>query len=164
MFWKHPNISDYANNYKKVFSKAPFSLKTIYKSIDLVLPSIEIVDSRFQDWTKVGINNIIADNAANAYWIHGNENNNLNLFNFNDHPVLVYINDKITHTGNSNKVLNNPINSLRWLINKLAAKGKNLNKNDYISTGTCTPAIPINKGDNICADFGKLGKIKLNFI
>ena len=145
-------------------SKAPYSLETIYKCIDLVLPSIEIVDSRFQDWTKVGINNIIADNAANAYWIHGNETNNLNLFNFNDHPVLVYINDKITYTGNSNKVLNNPINSLRWLINKLASKGKNLNKNDYISTGTCTPAIPIKKGDNICADFGKLGKIKLNFI
>ena len=47
-----------------------------------MLPSIEIVDSRFEDWTIAGIDNIIADNAANAYWIHGDEVYNLDLFNF----------------------------------------------------------------------------------
>ena len=32
-------------------------------------------------------------------------------------------------------------------------------KNSYISTGTCTPAIPIKKGDKVIADFGKLGNV-----
>ena len=151
-------------NKKLDISKAPHTYEAVYKCIDLVLPSIEIVDSRFEDWTIAGIDNIIADNAANAYWIHGDEVYNLDLFNFNDHPVLLYINNKIVHRGNSNKVLNNPIHSLTWLINTLAQQGKNLDKNTYISTGTCTPATPVNKGDKICADFGKLGKVKFNFI
>ena len=44
-------------------------------------------------------------------------------------------------------------------INKLSLKKKNLPKNYYVSTGTCTRAIPISKGDNITADFGNLGKV-----
>ena len=146
------------------FSEAPYSFEEIYKSIDSVLPSIEIVDSRFEDWTKVGINNLIADNAVNAYWIYGNEINNLDTFNFNSHQVLLYINNKLVEKGNSSNVLNNPINSLTWLINTLALQNKSLPKKSYISTGTCTPAIPINKGDNVCADFGKLGKVNFKYI
>ena len=146
------------------FSKAPYSFDEVYQSIDSVLPSIEIVDSRFNDWTVIGINNLIADNAANAYWIYGEEINNLDSFNFSDHLVTVYINDKIIDKGNANNVLDNPINSLTWLLNTLAIQNKPLPKDSYISTGTCTPALPINIGDNICADFGKLGKVNFNFI
>ena len=147
-----------------VLSKAPYSSEEVYKSIHSVLPSIELVDSRFNDWTIAGIDNLIADNAANAYWIYGDEINNLESFNFSDHLVLLYINDKIIDKGNASNVLNNPINSLTWLINTLAHQNKSLPKDSYISTGTCTHAIPINKGDNACADFGKLGKVKFNFI
>ena len=39
-----------------------------------------------------------------------------------------------------------------------------LPKNYYVTTGTCTPAIPLKKGDNICADFGKLGQVKFTYI
>ncbi len=55
--------------------------------------------------------------------------------------------------------MGNPINSLTWLINNLALSRKSLPKNSYISTGTCTPAIPIKKGDEVMADFGRLGNV-----
>lgn len=139
--------------------KAPFGSDEILKNINAVLPSIEIVDSRYNDWTSVGIKQLVADNAVHAHWVYANENNNLNSFNFNNHEVNLYINSKLIEKGNSRNVMKNPINSLTWLINKLASKGKTLPKNFYISTGTCTKAIPINKGDEIFADFGSLGKV-----
>lgn len=143
---------------------APYSSEKIYKYIKTVLPSIEIVDSRFNDWTKVGINNLIADNGVNSFWIHGKETDKINEYNFLNHNVKVYINNKIVKQGNSKNVLSNPINSITWLVNNLAKQKKYLIKNSYISTGTCTPAIPVNKGDKVIADFGKLGKIRVNFI
>ena len=142
----------------------PYSFEKICEYIELVLPSIEIVDSRFKDWTKVGINNLIADNAVNAFWIHGNETKKLNEYNFSNHKVNVYINNKIVEEGNSRNVLKNPINSITWLVNSLAKQGKYLSQNNYVSTGTCTPAIQVNKGDKVVADFGKLGKVEVNFI
>ena len=143
--------------------KAPFKSKEIYKYVESVLPSIEIVDSRYTDWTTVGINHLIADNAVNAHWIYGDEINNLDLFNFNNHPVELKVNNK-KYKGNSKKVLNNPINSLTWLINKLATQGVSLPSKTFISTGTCTPAISISINDKICADFGKLGKVNFTYI
>ena len=144
-------------------SGAPYTSKEVYKYIDSVLPSIELVDARYTDWTTIGINNLIADNAANAYWIYGNEIKDLDSFDFSNYPVLLYINDKISCKGNAKNVLDNPINSLTWLINTLASKGDYLPKDSYISTGTCTPAKPIRKGDKVYADFGKLGKVEFTF-
>ena len=153
---------EFSFKLKKAYdiSQAPYSPDKIYSLIDSVLPSIEIVDSRFKNWKTAGIYNLIADNAVNAYWIYGNEIKNLNAFNFSDHQVKLYINDKIIDHGNSSNVLGNPINALTWLINTLSKKNIILPKNYYISTGTCTPAIPVKVGDKICADFGKLGKVK----
>ena len=143
-------------------SQAPYNSETVYKFISAVLPSIEIVDSRYEDWTVMGVNNLIADNAVHAHWVYGDEVQNLNLFNFNNHSVDLFINEKLIDKGNSSNVMGNPINSLTWLINNLALAGKSLAKNSYISTGTCTPAIPIKKGDKVMADFGMLGNV--NFI
>ena len=140
-------------------SKAPYKPEIIFESISAVLPSIELVDSRFEDWTVVGVKNLIADNAVHAHWIYGDEINNLNSIDFNNHSVDLFINENLIDKGNSNNVMGNPINSLTWLINNLALFGKSLPKNSYISTGTCTPAIPIKKGDKIMADFGKLGNV-----
>ena len=140
-------------------SKAPYNLNTVYESILAILPSIEIVDSRYEDWTSVGVNNLIADNAVHAHWVFGTEVKDLSNFNLNNHSVDLLINKKLIEKGNSNNVMENPINSLTWLINNLAIMGKTLPKNHYISTGTCTKAIPISCGDNIIADFGKLGTV-----
>ena len=48
------------------------------------------------------------------------KSSNLKLFNFNNHSVDLYINEKLIEKGNSKNVMENPINSLTWLINKLA--------------------------------------------
>ncbi len=143
--------------------KAPYSPKIVYESILSVLPSIELVDSRYEDWTNVGVNNLIADNAVHAHWIYGDERKDLNFFNFNDHSVELFINEKLIEKGNASAVMGNPINSLTWLINNLAIVGKVLPKNYYISTGTCTKAIPISKGDKVTANFGKLGAVSFDF-
>ena len=142
-------------------SKGPFTLNQIYNHIESIIPSIEIVDSRFHDWTSVGIYNLIADNGANAFWIKGEEKklNHLNLF---DHNVKVYINNILIEQGNSKNVLNNPLNALTWLLNTFYKEGKILEKYNYISTGTCTSAIPISSNAKIIADFGSLGKVEFD--
>ena len=144
-------------------SKAPYSSNIVYESILAVLPSIELVDSRYEDWTRVGVNNLIADNAVHAHWVYGIETKDLNSFDFNNHSVDLFINGKFIEKGNSSAVMGNAINSLTWLINNLATVGKVLPKNYYISTGTCTKAIPISKGDKVTADFGKLGTVDFDF-
>ena len=104
---------------------------------------------------------MIADNGANAYWIKSKKDYDLNKVNFNNHIIKVFINEKLIEVGNSNNVLNNPVNSLRWLLNTLSKKRKYLQKGTYVSTGTCTSAIPVSKNDIVIADFDSLGIVEL---
>jgi len=61
--------------------------------------------------------------------------------------------------GNSSNVLENPLNSLLWLINKLSLKGETLLKDNVVSTGTCTVAIPLEKNCNVRVDFANMGNV-----
>ena len=145
-------------------SKAPFSLKEVKKFVDYVVASIEIVDFRFKDNLKnIGINKLIANNGASEFWIKGKKTIKLENINLNNHEVKVFINGKLIEEGNSSKVLKNPINSFLWLINNLSKKGECLLKNYYISTGTCTKAIPIASNSEIKASFGTLGNIDFKY-
>jgi len=145
-------------------SKSPFTKNQIIEFIDTVMCSVEIVDFRFNNNLKeIGIFKLIATNGASEYWIRNKEEFKIDDIDLENHKVEVYKNNKLIDKGNSNNVLNNPLNSLLWIINELSSKGDAILKNYLISTGTCTKAIPLEKNDNIKADFGKLGEIKFNF-
>ncbi len=49
----------------------PRSRQEIAAAVKGVLPAIEIVDSRFDEWTTIGAPSLIADNACNAAWVKG---------------------------------------------------------------------------------------------
>ena len=80
-----------------------------------------------------------------------------------NHNVEVYVNNKLIEKGNSSNVLNNPLNSVLWLVNKLALKGEILLKDNIISTGTCTVAIPLEKNYKVRVDFANMGNIDFQF-
>ena len=145
-------------------ANAPFTFDQIEDLIDTVMGSVEIVDFRFTKKLKnIGINNLISTNAASEYWIKGLKEFKLNKINLLNHPVKVFINDKLIEEGNSSNVLENPLNSLLWLINKLSLKGESLLKDSVVSTGTCTVAIPLKKNYKVRVDFAKMGNIDFQF-
>ena len=145
-------------------AKAPFTFDQIADLTDTVMSSVEIVDFRFNnELKKIGIDNIISTNGASEYWIKGLKEFKLNEINLSNHPVKVFINDKLIEEGNSSNVLDNPLNSLLWLINKLSLKGEPLLKDNVVSTGTCTVAIPLEKNYKVRVDFANMGNIDFQF-
>ena len=146
-------------------SKAPFTINEIAKYIEVVIPCIEIVDFRFLGNLKsIGVYNLIASNGGSEYWIKGNKELKLNTINLNNQSVEVFKNNKLIEKGNSSKVLGNPINSLLWIINELSKKNQPILKNYYISTGTCTPAIKLSKGDKLKINFCDIEILEFNYI
>ena len=146
-------------------NKAPFALKDAKNLFDNLVPSIEIVDFRFGDNIKeVGINNLIITNGASEYFIRSKEIYSINSINLNNHDIKLYINDKLEEIGNTKNVLGNPLNSAIWLVNKLSELGEPMLKGQYITTGTCTKAIPLKPNTNVIADFGSIGKITIKYL
>jgi len=121
-------------------------------------PSIEIPDSRYNDFPKAGAAQIIADTAC-ACWLaigpaFADTWRSLDLAS---HKVDVSTNGKITRAGSGGAVLGDPRIALAWIANELIANGESLKAGDFVTTGTCIVPTPITSGDVIAADYGSLG-------
>ena len=142
-------------------SRAPFSIRDIDDLFDGFVCSLEIVDFRFNKSLKeIGSLNLIATNGASEYWIRNSEIFSLNEIDFENHSIKISYDKKIIGHGNTKNVMQNPLNSGLWLINKIAIKGETLLKGQFVSTGTCTKAHELIASTEISADFGKFGKIE----
>ena len=146
-------------------NKCPFTISDASFLFDFILPSIEIVDLRFGTNVKeIGINNLVINNGASEFYIQGSKYSKLNIIDLSNQIVKLIINDEIVEKGNTSLVLDNPLNSAIWLINKLSILGEPMLKGQFISTGTCTKAVKLIKNSFIKADFGPLGCVEFEYI
>lgn len=144
-------------------SEAPYTAETVRSAIAAVLPALEIVDSRWSDWTVAGALHLIADNGSNGGWVRGPETTDLSGIDFSSHPTSISLNGELQHRGSAANVLGSPLNALAWLAGELAVAGQPLRAGDWISTGTTTVVVPAEKGDRAVADFGALGLVEVAF-
>ena len=143
---------------------APFSRDEVTAAITAITPSIEIVDSRYQEWTTVGPACLIADQAAHGAWVMGHKEFNWRGLDLATHKVELWVNGKLNQTGDGSVVLGHPLNALTWLANALREQNRGLQAGDWITTGVCIDKLyNAQPGDVIKADFGMLGEIEVKF-
>jgi 2-keto-4-pentenoate hydratase len=142
----------------------PRSRQEIAAAVKGVLPGIEIVDSRFDDWTTIGAPSLTADNACNAAWVKGRLVTGWQAIDLAAQAVRVTVNGKVLREGSGSNVLGHPLNALEWLVNSLSARGLGLKAGQYITTGVTTEVYMAERGDRITADFGPVGSVDVEFV
>lgn len=141
----------------------PYDAASVRPAVAALLPAIEVVDSRYTDWTTIGALHLIADNGSTGFWVRGAEITDFAAVEFSDHPVRVFRNGKAAETGNTHNVLGNPLNVLAWLANHLASCGLPLRQGDLVTTGTTIAVNPAERGDRVVSDFGPIGEVDVRF-
>ena len=142
---------------------APYDRESVADAVAAILPSIELVDTRFSVWTEVPIPSLIADNGCNSGWVQGKAIETWGQIDLVSHEVRLMVNGAQKLSGSGAAVLGHPLNSLVWLANTLCEQGKALKAGDLISTGVCTDVYLAEPGDHIVADFGTLGSVEVSF-
>jgi 2-keto-4-pentenoate hydratase len=142
----------------------PYDRESVAGAVAAVLPSIELVDTRFTVWTEVPIPSLIADNGCNSGWVRGSAIEAWHHIDLANHEVRLIVNGEEKLSGSGAAVLGHPLNSLAWLANTLCEQGKTLKAGDLVSTGVCTDVYLAEAGDRIVADFGTLGTAEVSFI
>lgn len=141
----------------------PFTSESIADLIAAVIPSIEVVDHRFVDWTTVGAPSLIADNAIHGAWIEGPPVTRCRETDLAAHSVTLSANGQVVGTGSGAAVLGHPLNAVAWLANELPRHGRHLRRGDKVTTGTAAPVYHANPGDHLVADFGAFGQVELDW-
>ncbi|MEM7345934.1 MAG: fumarylacetoacetate hydrolase family protein [Chloroflexota bacterium] len=142
----------------------PYSQAEVTQAIGAMIPAIEIVESRYQNWTKVGAACLIADHAVHGVWVMGDPILEWKHLNLATHRVEFWLNGKPYQTGSGEVVLGNPLNVMTWLANALPERGQHLKAGDFVTTGICVDEIyDAQIGDTITVDFGELGSVEVIF-
>jgi len=144
-------------------STTPYTADSIAPFVAEVLPSIEIVDHRFADWS-LGAPSIAADNAIHGGWVHGTpwrgDPRDLDLAH---HGLEARVDGVVVGSGTGAAVLGHPLTVLAWLAGELPRFGRRLRAGDLVTTGVCTDVFGAEAGSTVVADFGSLGTVTLTF-
>ncbi|MCA0432036.1 MAG: hydratase [Proteobacteria bacterium] len=140
-----------------------YSEDEVFAAVGTLHPSIEIPDSRFDHFEKVGAEALIADNAC-ADWLAIGQAapdiwRGMDLAAFSPTGSVV---GKGEWKGLGINVLGSPRIAMTWIANELSAIGVTLRKGEIVTTGTCLVPMAIAAGDHVVADYGPLGRIELH--
>ena len=142
-------------NSKKIVTK-----KNINKFISHMAPCIEVVGYRQRKKGITSFGDLCSDFGANVKFLIGSKKKfkKINIGNLKTEISNKKINQLVS--GNTNSVYINPLNSLRFVLNKVRKDKVNLNKNFWVFTGSTVGVVPI-KGKGLYeGKIEKLGSVK----
>ncbi len=140
----------------------PYSIAEVTDAVATLHPAIEIPDSRYDDFTAVGAPQLIADNACAHLFVLGDPAPAAwREMDLAGHRVTGVVRGKIEREGRGANVLAGPLDALTWLANELSGLGLILKAGEVVTTGTCMIPLPIDRGDEVEADFSELGSVSV---
>lgn len=127
-------------------------------AVDFVLPALEIVDSRVQDW-QISIVDTIADNASSGGVVLGATPVSPRSVDLRLTGCVLHHNGVVAATGAGGAVLGSPINSLVWLANTVGPLGIGLEAGHVVLPGSMTAAQTMRPGDTFSTTIAGLGTV-----
>lgn len=145
------------------------SLEQVMSATDYVVPALELISARsFRTDPQTGytrkVFDTIADNAANAGIIVGDQQVQTADIDLRWAGAMLYLNDQIEETGLGAGVMGHPGHGIRWVCKRLAPRGVGLEPGQIILSGSFTRPVMVKAGDQIRADYGPLGEINIDFV
>ena len=133
-----------------------------------VAPALEILDTRiFRADPDSGAQRIvldtISDNAANAGIVLGDRTHAVDDFDLRWVGAVVSRNGEVEETGLGAGVLDDPVESMVWLIHRLAEYGDGVRAGDVVLSGSFIRPIEARNGDSFRADYGAFGAVHIDF-
>ena len=144
------------------------SRDAIIAATDYIAPSIEILDTRIiRKDAKTGVTrkifDTISDNAANAGVVLGDKKHKIAECDLRFIGAICKCNDAVEETGLGAGVLDDPITSMLWLVERLQQYGQQIKAGDIVLSGSFIRPIECPSGSVIFADFGDFGTVNLSF-
>lgn len=141
----------------------PYDVAEVLDAVGDLHPTIEIPDSRFVDFARVGAAQLIADNACACWLVVGAAASSWRGIDLAAHTVEGLLDDQPVVQGAGANVLGDPRAALTWMVNERCAYGSGVGAGDLVTTGTCIAPVAIAPGQRFRADFGVLGAVAVSF-
>ena len=136
----------------------PYTQDEVLGAVRSLHPAIEVPDSRYNDFARVGAPQLIADAACADWFVLGAPT----AAEWRARDLIAHSCGGVPErrTGRDRQrrnVLGDPRVALTWLVNELRTYADGIAAGQFVTTGTCVIPVPIQRGDKVRVDFGDFG-------
>ena len=124
-------------------SKGSITMKNVTRHISHMAPCIEVIGYRQKKKGITSFGDLCSDFGANVKFLIGQKKKYKKINIGNLKTIISNKKIKQSISGNTSTVYINPLNSLRFVLNKLKKDKINLNKDFYVFTGSTVGVVPI---------------------
>ncbi|MEG8184390.1 2-keto-4-pentenoate hydratase [Nocardia terpenica] len=118
------------------------SVADVLRATDFLLPAIEIVDSRIEDW-DLAITDTVADNASSGAVVLGATPYSPRGLDLSRLTMTLEHNGTPASSGTGRACLGSPVVAVTWLARELVRRGQALRAGDIVMSGALGPMVPI---------------------
>jgi|TARA_B110000914_G_scaffold224596_1_gene242767 2-oxo-3-hexenedioate decarboxylase len=160
----HPKVeAELAFVTNKELSGPNITVEEVLAATELVVPAVEIIDSRYKDF-KFDLISVQADNSSSTRFVVGSHSAKANDFDWSTLGVVMQKNGEIVELGAGAAVLDHPAASVAMLASMLHERGEVIPAGTFIMTGGITAAVLVERGDSIVARYQGLGTVTIKFV
>ena len=141
-------------------SKRSITMKNVSRFISYMAPCIEVVGYRQRKKGIKSFGDLCSDFGANVKFLIGQKKKYKKINIENLKTTITNKKLKQSVSGNTNTVYINPLNSLRFVLNKIKKDRINLNKDFYVFTGSTVGVVPILGKGLYTGKIAGLGSVK----
>ena len=135
----------------------------VLAATDFVVPAVEIIDSRYENF-RFDLISVIADNTSASRFVVGGVARGVEGLDLRTLGLVMEKNGEIVAMAAGAAVLGHPAVAIAALANHLAERGEEIPAGTFIMSGGATEAIAVQAGDAISVRFQDLGSVSMRFI
>ncbi len=132
---------------------------SVAEAVQAVFVGIEVVDDRWDDYTKIETPSLIADDFFGAGCVLGEPVADWRDLDLTSLPGEMRINGEVVGRGSSGDILGHPFEALAWLANSVAERGDSLRLGQIVMLGSVVQTKWVDHMDQVEVEIEKLGKV-----
>ncbi len=140
------------------------SLDEVLAAVGALVLAIEVPDSRFSDFTQVGVPSLVADAMCGGYFITGPAVAEWRSLDLPTQPARLRCAGREVSAGSGANVLGDPREALTWMAGEVLSRGWSLRAGDIVLTGASAAPVAVHAGDALEAVFDGLGSVEVEFV
>lgn len=141
----------------------PYGRDEVTSAVEALMPAIEIVDDRYEDFKTAGAPTLIADNAFNAACVLGEPVRDWQGLDLPSLQARTFTDGIEVASGLAEVLMGHPMDALAWLATRRSALGLGLEAGTFVSLGSITAVQWPSEPASFRVEVERLGAVEVSF-